>query len=537
MLNYNALQRSRKLDASLASQLQGAVRYKEQADWALTGDVFSPSHQTSGCIPHIGPPPGPWRNNPLLWYPKKGVVISGEFVRHLLVTPEACGLLLAGPGDSGLESLSKHVLWSVKVVSQDGRSLLALFFDCNRVPVTRARRKPHQLPPIAPIPLWSENTLPTLLPFVRKDDTILEPLRSPPVIGSQEAKVAGFLPALPVFQPDRSGGQKLPEEVQLLRCSVYKESEFERRLRAHPFPSASAELSVAELLLENFRSGSGLLHSFPEKELQLGRREANNNASSLPHQDSLRATFMSGVVRHWLAGPYKDRPPYPNQRNPHQAIVTPLGAAVKGHKWQFLALDAMAQGDQAKADCIRAALGKKVRPTFDGAAPHDPDYHSWSVNSRLRGDKIEQLHTTVATLIQALLTVGPEAEVLEFDVKTAFNTMAVRLQDLHAFVQKVVTEQHGTEYFTSLVNVFGTTDAPPGFASLAVTLWWILQSSEVALLKLMKCITFYVDNFWGFLSRDTLKSSADETLPSAKAVFQALLEELDRLGPTRSTVP
>jgi hypothetical protein len=122
---------------------------------------------------------------------------------------------------------------------------------------------------------------------------------------------------------------------------------------------------------------------------------------------------------------------------------------------------------------------------------------------------------------------GPGGFIVEFDVEKAFNTVGLRVEDVFAHVQKVVTKEFGTEFFTSLVNVFGTTDAPPSFAVLANSIWWLLALAPQELLRKLESHLFFVDNFWAFLPRAVLGTD-----PAAKAldVLNAVRTFLQELG-------
>jgi hypothetical protein len=504
------------MSASLVAQIQGAVRYKEGSQFLLTGEVFAKKNES--FFEARGPPPTPWRLRRLLWFPRAGSASAA--LGWTLVEELAGGVFVAELGAAAFRVLSPFVLWSVSL-DLDGVQCRASFFDCAGIMQRRSRRKEYDVPPLLPIPGWSERDIrPTLMAFRRED---LEPIPDkpvPPPVGSAEAVKWGFLPALPLAVHQGP----TPEEVRAEYRPVYNVVLIKERLRVKPFQDTSGS-GLQQCVLDILENGSGDFRSF-DQALDGHRREATNNKSSEPYQDDIQKIFMSFVKKNWMAGPYESVP-YPNLVNDNQGIVTALGEA-SSDKWTFLALDALADDDLVLYQRVVEAIGvPKVRPTFDAKGPHDPLWGAWSINNNLRGDRLEQLYITVDDVVGALLEVGPGGYVLGFDVKKAFNTLLTKEKDLHAYIQYVTTKAFGKQYFVSLINTFGSTDSPPAWQLFANVVWWLFQTAPEAALRLLKIMLFYVDNFWGFLPLDVLGPCPEE---KALEINSAVHDLLDRLN-------
>jgi hypothetical protein len=141
----------------------------------------------------------------------------------------------------------------------------------------------------------------------------------------------------------------------------------------------------------------------------------------------------------------------------------------------------------------------------------------------MRADKTNMVFANAETFVLFLFFAGPGATIIPFDVRKAYNTLFIRLQDLHEYVQQIESS-HGLEYFVSLVNTFGTKDAPEEWQAFASLLKWSLETSA-ALSPLHRLVLHYVDNYWCFLPVRFIPQSQ-----SANAIGQAIFDHIRSLG-------
>jgi hypothetical protein len=291
------------------------------------------------------------------------------------------------------------------------------------------------------------------------------------------------------------------------RAPIYDCARLEQLLLEHPYPDPTLSANV----LNGLENGTGHYCQLPLIDFPSHLRVANANTIDDPANAALiRAAFISNVAKGRMAGPYK-RPPYPNPLNPHQPYVARTSCARKGAKWKELARAVLDRAvlehetagrplTAAQQEAITAALGLgKLRPISDSSAPCSTALRAISANARFRGNETIMLYVTTDELIRLLLLAGPGAFIIAFDVKSAYNTLFTRKEDLNAYVQRIFTEEFGEEFFTSLVNTFGTTDSPPAWQAFANVLKWVLETARV-LEPLHRMIAHYVDNYWSFLA-------------------------------------
>jgi hypothetical protein len=142
----------------------------------------------------------------------------------------------------------------------------------------------------------------------------------------------------------------------------------------------------------------------------------------------------------------------------------------------------------------------------------------------MRADKTGMLYVTPRVFLHYLLYAGPGAVIIPFDVESAYNTLFLNKDDLHEYVQMIATDDHGVELFVSLVNTFGTCDAPEVWQAFAALLKWSLETA-VPLLALHRLIIHYVDNYWCFLPARFIPPEQ-----SAQQIGEAIFQHLDSLG-------
>jgi ribonuclease HI len=254
-------------------------------------------------------------------------------------------------------------------------------------------------------------------------------------------------------------------------------------------------------VIEGLRCGSGHCNLLPSS-LDHRLEPSRNNATAVGHEPALRQKFMKAVEEGTMAGPYK-RPPWPNRFNPTvQATVSPTGTARKNAKWANIAKQIPRIAELLKDHPDVLKLGK-LRPTFDASFPYEVLLAAFGVNARQRGSRIQMTYTSAETLATLLILGGPGAVLFGFDVKSAYNTLLLRLGDLPAFVVKTITKLRGkvvTEYFTHVVHPFGTQDAPDEWQAFGHVLLWTLLTHPNR--EFPQLWAHYVDNFWAVARLD-----------------------------------
>jgi hypothetical protein len=324
----------------------------------------------------------------------------------------------------------------------------------------------------------------------------------------------------------------MPEELWDKRVPVYDVNRLRACLHRHPYPDSQLVTNG----LNGLEHGTGDYRQLAEIDFPANLRVANKNTIEDPeHANRIRATFIDNVSKGRMAGPYP-RPPYPNPYNPNQPYIARTSCAHKGAKWKTLAQSILDRaiiehrevGTPLSADqiaAIESGLGLgKLRPISDSSAPCAELLCALSANKRFRGNETIMLYVTAQELIQYLLFAGPGAIIVAFDVRAAYNTLFVKRSDLNAYVQHIFTSEFGSEFFVSLTNTFGTTDAPTEWQCFANLLKWTIES-EPSLAPFRRLVAHYVDNFWSFL--------APRNLPPGVKPIQLganLFAHLDSLG-------
>jgi hypothetical protein len=485
--------------------------HKEGNSVTFSTDVFATPERAA--FRRCGPPPAPWRKRSALFFPADH---AADAVAALCVAQEAQGFFvgLAEGSWQATLSLAAVCLWSVSVILPGCPDLVATYFDGSKTAHLKSRRRNLTGPLLAIRPLsnWPPGcVLPYMVAFSSPNNE--PPSRAPDLATLEKHAVATvrrpacLMPALPATSAQELG-QALAEEVWDRRVPVYSLEGFTRAayhsLEPYPDPKLAANA------LRGMSSGTGRVIPLAECGFPTNLRLANSNSSLVEeHCDTLRELFMKNVAAGRAAGPFT-RPPFPNSRNPNQACVGRTSCAFKGQSWKHLArqvvaraqLDAQKGGkplSQAILKAIEKDLGLgKPRPISDTSAPHAPELASLPTNSRMRADKTRMVFVTAETFLRFLAFAGPGATIIPFDVQKAYNTLFLRVEDLHEYVQQLFTATHGLETFVSLVNTFGTKDAPEEWQAFAAILKWSLETAE-PLSALHRLIIRYVDNYWCFL--------------------------------------
>ena len=456
----------------------------------------------------------PWGGQQALWFPHQNIATA---LAKELVNNFACGIFIGLSSDTKwlavLTATPNTARWKLSVLPLNSPPLTACFFDATENANIRKRKPRDPLDisdwVLSPVPNFNHrDPLPLLLPRLRPPDV-------PPPNATRPAKNNSFLsPALPLYSPPP--GVLLPQEVQATAplSGPYNVANIVDYLRRCPYPVPAVQTAALH----------GLKHGFGHV-VPTNNDSHFNDAANLPplkgHETSVRTALFEGTQTFppTHAGPYT-RPPVPNKFCSHQPIISPTSVTFKGETWAFLSHFNLLMKYPKQTG------GGKRRILKHGSYPrqkHSNNSH-FSLNSRQRGPRLAINYNSAADL-KTLLTSFPEALVLTFDIRAAYNTLTIAPEDLWAFVIHIKTLEHGDEYFTDLVQPFGTLDAEQSWQLFAAIFMWLLRfSREHALFR----IAFhYVDNIHIIIPRDMLKPNRAMAQAQASSLLKHFLSDLN----------
>lgn len=254
---------------------------------------------------------------------------------------------------------------------------------------------------------------------------------------------------------------------------------------ARSYPHSSTARFVAEGLQEGFPSffaGDRSVHV-----------DLPNMPSAAEAIRELREDALKERVKGRYAGPFPSNP-FPNAWCPHQPRNAPAGAVPKNK---------------------RSPLDGLKRPVANFSALEE-----WSVNALDQDPGICLLWMTFENILRAIAASGKGTIVYAADVKAAYRLNRNRTEDLHLHVHKLVSPDHGTEFFVDLCNPFGWKNSYWNWESLAGVIKWHLLRSGIT------SICNYVDNFYGLIPPTAAGTPDWGAANTAKARFDKATVEL-----------
>ena len=145
--------------------------------------------------------------------------------------------------------------------------------------------------------------------------------------------------------------------------------------------------------------------------------------------------------------------------------------------------------------------GSKPRHVVDSSDPHD----GTSVNANIDRSQTRLFNTSFAQLATLIVHEGPEAELIKFDVVSAYKLVRLLLQDLH-----LLGEQESFDgvphYSFSLATSFGSASSADNFHDLAEVIEFLIR----LLATLLSSLARYADDFCGVVPRRTLHDRRPE---------------------------
>jgi hypothetical protein len=518
------------LPPSVVAQLRGVIAHIEGRKYIFTCEPLPATRGDPHCPQH-SPPPKPWHGRLALWYPHP---LRAKPLAQVLTEHHGSGLFVGCRGGAWEHVLNNDpgtVRWKV-YIKLPTATLSAVFFDAttNRNTRRRAFRKGcctswtlrtiANFNPLDPLPLL----LPKLKPTIAQQ--IATRLSLTGLTPSLNLLVASFAcgpepmrydqkyckPALDTFSSD----QPLPSQVQSSGASgPYCHAALVKALQETPYTMDSQLQLVG---LQGLLAGAGGVSLQPQQGF---RMEPDNLKPLDGHQDYVRSKLLEGTqLDHpTFAGPYK-RVPYPNVSCPHQGLVSPTSITQKGSKWAFLADSIFDEEITPEPDdWSKLTGGGKLRVLIHASYP---EKEADSLNALQIGPRIHMLYLS-ASDVKMLMAALPGCAILTFDVKAAYNTLNLRPQDLWAYVLRIVTSQHGLEYFVQLVHPFGSQDAEACWQIFAHLLLWLLRTLDG--FDLLRICLFYVDNFVFAIPAQMLGNDPTSVILEAKSQLLAFLKK------------
>ena len=136
-----------------------------------------------------------------------------------------------------------------------------------------------------------------------------------------------------------------------------------------------------------------------------------------------------------------------------------------------------------------------------------------------------QLRDTIAHLYQ---TLGPGVKMFAVDIPQCFRQYCNRLEDLHLFVYRVETEEHGVEYFVDLAFPFGWQPSEWGHSCALGLFEWRLRQRGLS------GVAAYVDNFFDIWHDDLPGPSSEERgAQLLDALTEMGVKTHEHMGPAR----
>ena len=121
------------------------------------------------------------------------------------------------------------------------------------------------------------------------------------------------------------------------------------------------------------------------------------------------------------------------------------------------------------------------------------------------------------TLADIFLRYGVGVQCYAADIPACFRLLRLHQSLLRLFTYRVVTEEHGTQFFTDLCNPFGWTAAEWGWQCVLALIAYAWRFRQEGFPDLMK----YVDNFYVF-SHPAMDQNFEERRAKIEAIFELL---------------
>ena len=172
--------------------------------------------------------------------------------------------------------------------------------------------------------------------------------------------------------------------------------------------------------------------------------------------------------------------------------------------------------------------GSKPRHVVDSSDPHD----GTSVNANIDRSQTRLFNTSFAQLATLIVHEGPEAELIKFDVVSAYKLVRLLLQDLHLLGEQESFD--GVPHSFSLATSFGSASSADNFHDLAEVIEFLIR----LLATLLSSLARYADDFCGVVPRRTLHDRRPEAaLEQIYAITHMLGVPIAKVeGPTTSLV-
>jgi hypothetical protein len=163
-------------------------------------------------------------------------------------------------------------------------------------------------------------------------------------------------------------------------------------------------------------------------------------------------------------------------------------------------------------------MSQRWRSTVDPSALHD-GFCEGSINDLTYSPRLLSAHLSAEQMRDTLAWIfslhGPGVQAYAADIPACFRLMRLHVSLLPLFLYRVVTEEHGTEFFGDLCCPFGWTASEWGWQCILGLILWRFHLAGLT------DIMSFVDNFYDF-SHPSMGVLFEERRQKIEGVFSSL---------------